>query len=154
MEMTNLTRNIQSAIPDKAILDAPTLKTGDEYWYISTNNLESCVIGYGKLINQINRIKSLITTKSAYGSQFEKIFVFENPFEKTYVYSASVEHIGLLASLFLRSFKYKRMEWILLDFSIKTLSDNTKELYVGGKLVASGTQEEIFSIMRLMTQCD
>ena len=89
MEMTNLTRNIQSAIPDKAILDAPTLKTGDEYWYISTNYLESCVIGYGKLINQINRIKSLIKTKSAYGSQFEKIFVFENQFEKTYVYSAS-----------------------------------------------------------------
>lgn len=89
MEMTNLTRNIQSALPDKAIFDAPTLKTGDEYWYISTNDSESCVIGYGKLINQINRIKSLITTRSAYGSQFEKIFVFENPFEKTYVYSAS-----------------------------------------------------------------
>lgn len=89
MEMTNLTRNIQSALPDKAIFDVPTLKTGDEYWYISTNNLESCVIGYGKLINQINRIKSLITTRSAYGSQFEKIFVFENQFEKVYVYSAS-----------------------------------------------------------------
>ena len=89
MEMMNLTRNIQSAIPDKAILDAPTLKTGDEYWYITTNDSESCVIGYGKLTNQINRIKSLITTRSAYGSQFEKIFVFENQFEKTYVYSAS-----------------------------------------------------------------
>ena len=89
MEMTNLTRNIQSVLPDKAIFDAPTLKTGDEYWYISTNNSEGCVIGYGKLINQINRIKSLITTRSAYGSQFEKIFVFESPFEKTYVYSAS-----------------------------------------------------------------
>lgn len=89
MEIMNLTRNIQSAIPDKAILDAPTIKTGDEYWYISTNDSESCVIGYGKLTNQINRIKSLITTKSAYGSQFEKIFVFENPFEKTYVYSVS-----------------------------------------------------------------
>lgn len=89
MEITNLTRNIQSAIPDKAILDAPTLKTGDEYWYISTNNLESCIVGYGKLTNQINRIKSLITTRSVYGSQFEKIFVFENPFEKVYVYSAS-----------------------------------------------------------------
>lgn len=72
MEMTNLTRNIQTALPDKAILDAPTLKTGEEYWYISTNNLESCIIGYGKLTNQINRIKSLITTRSAYGSQFEK----------------------------------------------------------------------------------
>ena len=89
MEITNLTRNIQSALPDKAIFDAPTLKTGDEYWYISTNYLESCVIGYGKLINQINRIKSLIATRSAYGSQFEKIFVFENQFEKVYVYSKS-----------------------------------------------------------------
>lgn len=89
METINLTRNIQSALPDKAILDKPTLKTGDEYWYISTNNLESCVVGYGKLTNQINRIESLITTRSAYGSQFEKIFVFENPFEKVYVYSAS-----------------------------------------------------------------
>ena len=87
--MTNLTRNIQSALPDKAVLDASTLKTGDKYWYITTNDSESCVIGYGKLTNQINRIKSLITTKSAYGSQFEKIFVFESPFEKTYVYSAS-----------------------------------------------------------------
>ena len=87
--MMNLTRNIQSAIPDKAILDAPTLKTGDEYWYISTNDSESCVIGYGKLTNQINRINSLITTRSAYEPQFEKIFVFENPFEKAYVYSAS-----------------------------------------------------------------
>ena len=89
METMNLIRNIQSAVPDKAIPDKPTLKTGDEYWYISTNNLEGCVIGYGKLTNQINRIKSLITTRSAYESQFEKIFVFENPFEKVYVYSAS-----------------------------------------------------------------
>ena len=89
METTNLTRNIQSAVPDKAILDAPTPKTGDEYWYITTNDSESCVIGYGKLTNQINRIKSLITTRSAYGSQFEKIFVFENPFEKVYIYSTS-----------------------------------------------------------------
>ena len=89
MEMTNLTRNIQSVLPDKEIFDAPTLKTGDEYWYISTNDSESCVIGYGKLINQINRINSLITTRSAYEPQFEKIFVFENPFEKTYVYSTS-----------------------------------------------------------------
>src|SRR5574344_543974 len=82
MEMTNLTRNIQSALPDKEILNKSTLKTGDEYWYIITNDSESCVIGYGKLINQINRIESLITTRSAYGSQFEKIFVFENQFEK------------------------------------------------------------------------
>ena len=89
MEIANLTRNIQSAVLDKAILDASTLKTGDEYWYISTNDSESCVIGYGRLINQINRIKNLITTRSAYGSQFEKIFVFESLFEKTYVYSAS-----------------------------------------------------------------
>ena len=89
MEITNLTRNIQSALPDKEILNKSTLKTGDEYWYISTNDSESCVIGYGKLTNQINRIKSLITTRSAYGSQFEKIFVFESPFERVYVYSTS-----------------------------------------------------------------
>ena len=89
MEIANLTRNIQSALPDKAVLDASTLKTGDKYWYITTNDSESCVIGYGKLTNQINRIKSLITTKSAYGSQFEKIFVFESPFERVYVYSTS-----------------------------------------------------------------
>lgn len=89
MEIANLTRNIQSAVPDKETLKKSTLKTGDEYWYITTNDSESCVIGYGKLTNQINRIKSLITTRSAYGSQFEKIFVFENPFEKVYVYSTS-----------------------------------------------------------------
>ena len=87
MEISNLTRNIQSAIPDKEILKKSTLKTGDEYWYITTNDSESCVIGYGKLTNQINRINSLITTKSAYEPQFEKTFVFESPFEKTYVYS-------------------------------------------------------------------
>ena len=40
----------------------------------------------------------------------------------------------------------------MLDFSIKTLSDGTKELYVDGKLITSGTQEEILPIMRLMTQ--
>ena len=39
-----------------------------------------------------------------------------------------------------------------MDFSIKTLSDGTKELYSDGKMVASGTQEEIFPIMRLMIQ--
>ena len=39
-----------------------------------------------------------------------------------------------------------------MDFSIKTLSDGTKELYVDEKMVASGTQEEILPIMRLMTQ--
>lgn len=89
MEISNLTRNIQSAIPDKEILKKPTIKTGDEYWYITTNDSESCVIGYGKLTNQINRINSLITTRSAYEPQFEKIFVFENPFEKVYVYSIS-----------------------------------------------------------------
>ena len=42
----------------------------------------------------------------------------------------------------------------MLDFSIKTLSGGTKELYVDGKMVASGTQEEVLSIMRLMTQYD
>ena len=40
----------------------------------------------------------------------------------------------------------------MLDFSIKTLYDGTKEHYVDGKMVASGTQEEILPIMRLMTQ--
>lgn len=40
----------------------------------------------------------------------------------------------------------------MLDFSIRTISDGTKELYVDGKLVASGTQEEIIQSMRLMTQ--
>ena len=89
MEMTNLIRNIQTVLPDKEILNKSTLKTGDEYWYITTNDSESCVIGYGKLTNQINRINSLITTRSAYEPQFEKIFVFENPFEKVYVYSTS-----------------------------------------------------------------
>ena len=89
MEIANLTRNIQSAISDKEILKKATLKTGDKYWYITTNDSESCVIGYGKLTNQINRINSLITTRSAYEPQFEKIFVFKSPFEKVYVYSAS-----------------------------------------------------------------
>ena len=40
----------------------------------------------------------------------------------------------------------------MLDFSIKTLSDGTKELYADGKMVANGTQEEILPIMRLMIQ--
>lgn len=40
----------------------------------------------------------------------------------------------------------------MLDFSIKTLSGGTKELYVDEKLIASGTQEEILTIMRSMTQ--
>ena len=40
----------------------------------------------------------------------------------------------------------------MLDFSIKTLSDGKKELYVDEKLIASGTQEEILPIMRLMIQ--
>ena len=40
----------------------------------------------------------------------------------------------------------------MLDFSIKTLSGGTKELYVDEKLIASGTQKEILQIMRLMTQ--
>lgn len=87
--MINLTNNPQSVLPDKVILDVPTLKTGEKYWYIMTNDFESCVIGYGKLANQINRIKSLIMTRSAYDSQFEKILVFENQFEKVYVYSIS-----------------------------------------------------------------
>lgn len=89
MEVTNLNRNLQTTPGNKTILDASTLKTGEEYWYIATNDSESCIVGYGRLTNQINRIKSLITTRSAYGSQFEKIFVFENTFEKVYVYSTS-----------------------------------------------------------------
>ena len=40
----------------------------------------------------------------------------------------------------------------MLDFSIKTLSNGTKELYVDEKLIASGTQKEILQIMRSMTQ--
>ena len=40
----------------------------------------------------------------------------------------------------------------MLDFSIKTLSNGTKELYVDEKLIASGTQKEILQIMRLMTR--
>ena len=40
----------------------------------------------------------------------------------------------------------------MLDFSIKTLSNGTKELYVDERLIASGTQKEILQIMRLMTQ--
>ena len=40
----------------------------------------------------------------------------------------------------------------MLDFSIKTLSNGTKELHVDAKLIASGTQKEILQIMRLMTQ--
>ena len=56
---------------------------------IRTNDTTSCVIGFGKLTNQINKVKSAINLKSAYNSQFEKIFVFENSFEKVYVYSPS-----------------------------------------------------------------
>lgn len=39
-----------------------------------------------------------------------------------------------------------------MDFSIRTISDGTKELYVDGKMVASGTQEEIINVMRMITQ--
>lgn len=39
-----------------------------------------------------------------------------------------------------------------MDFSIKTLSDGTKELYGDEKLIASGTQEKILQIIRSMTQ--
>ena len=34
-----------------------------------------------------------------------------------------------------------------MEFSIKTVSDGTKELYVDEKLIASGTQEEVLLIM-------
>ncbi len=40
----------------------------------------------------------------------------------------------------------------MLDFSIKTRSDGKKELYVDGKLVASGTQEEVLLIMNLIIE--
>lgn len=69
--------------------NSPQFTNGDEYWYIRTNDTASCVIGFGKLTNQINKVKSAINLKSAYNSQFEKIFVFENLFEKVYVYSPS-----------------------------------------------------------------
>lgn len=69
--------------------NSPKFNNGEEYWYIRTNDTTSCVIGFGKLTNQINKVKSAINLKSAYNSQFEKIFVFENLFEKVYVYSPS-----------------------------------------------------------------
>ena len=69
--------------------NSPKFNNGEEYWYIRTNDTTSCVIGFGKLTNQINKVKSAINLKSAYDSQFEKIFVFENSFEKVYVYSPS-----------------------------------------------------------------
>ena len=34
-----------------------------------------------------------------------------------------------------------------MEFSIKTVSDGTKELYVDEKLIASGTQEKVLLIM-------
>lgn len=40
----------------------------------------------------------------------------------------------------------------MLDFSIKTTSDGTKELYVDEKLIASGTQEEVLLIMNLIIE--
>lgn len=39
-----------------------------------------------------------------------------------------------------------------MEFSIKTVSDGTKELYVDGKLIASGTQEEVLLIMNLIIE--
>lgn len=69
--------------------NSPQFINGNEYWYIRTNDTTSCVIGFGKLTNQINKVKSAINLKSSYNSQFEKIFVFENLFEKVYVYSPS-----------------------------------------------------------------
>lgn len=72
-----------------AFSNSPKFNNGEEYWYIRTNDTTSCVIGFGKLTNQINKVKSAINLKSAYNSQFEKIFVFENSFEKVYVYSPS-----------------------------------------------------------------
>lgn len=39
-----------------------------------------------------------------------------------------------------------------MEFSIKTVSDGTKELYVDEKLIASGTQEEVLLIMNLVIE--
>ena len=39
-----------------------------------------------------------------------------------------------------------------MEFSIKTVSDGTKELYVDEKLTASGTQEEVLLIMNLIIE--
>lgn len=39
-----------------------------------------------------------------------------------------------------------------MEFSIKTMSDGTKKLYVDEKLIASGTQEEILPIMNLIIE--
>lgn len=39
-----------------------------------------------------------------------------------------------------------------MEFSIKTVSDGTKELYVDEKLIASGTQEEVLLIMNLIIE--
>lgn len=81
---------LKSASVDSApFSNSPKFNNGEEYWYIRTNDTTSCVIGFGKLTNQINKVKSAINLKSAYNSQFEKIFVFENSFEKVYVYSPS-----------------------------------------------------------------
>lgn len=39
-----------------------------------------------------------------------------------------------------------------MEFSIKTMSDGTKKLYVDEKLIASGTQEEVLLIMNLIIE--
>lgn len=39
-----------------------------------------------------------------------------------------------------------------MEFSIKTVPDGTKELYVDEKLIASGTQEEVLLIMNLIIE--
>lgn len=39
-----------------------------------------------------------------------------------------------------------------MEFSIKTVSGGTKELYVDEKLIASGTQEEVLLIMNLIIE--
>ena len=39
-----------------------------------------------------------------------------------------------------------------MEFSIKTVSDGTKELYVDEKLTASGTQEEGLLIRKLIIE--
>lgn len=39
-----------------------------------------------------------------------------------------------------------------MEFSIKTVSGSTKELYVDEKLIAIGTQEEILPIMNLIIE--
>lgn len=73
--------------PKGAIEVSEKLQKGANYWFIRTNDSTNCVVGYGTLTNTITKIRSAISTKSAFDSQFDKFYVFENKYEKTYVYS-------------------------------------------------------------------